>query len=193
MSKKITLQQVAEKAKEYNVPLAALRAVMEIEAKGSGFNTDGSPVILFERHIFRRRLVSMGLTSLAASVMKSRPDLCNTSMGGYGKYSQQHNRMGDAAKFNRVAALESASWGLGQVMGFHWKDLGYVSLQAFINAMYADEASQLDAMLRYIKRHKLDVHMRAGNWAKFALGYNGPAYKVNQYDVKLAAANRKFI
>jgi len=57
MGKKITLQQIAEAAKAINVPTAALQAVMKVEAKNSGFNSDGTPVILFERHIFRQRLI----------------------------------------------------------------------------------------------------------------------------------------
>ena len=192
MSKKLTTEQIQSIAKENNIPYAALRAVIEVEAKGSGFNPDGTPVILFERHIFRRRLLANGKESLAVRLTKERPDLCYTSMGAYGKYSQQHNRMAEASKYDRTSALESASYGLAQIMGFHWKSLGYPTLQSFINAMYRDEASQLDAMIRFLKVNKLDVHLRNLNWASFAKGYNGSAYKVNKYDEKLAAAYNKF-
>ena len=192
MSKKLTTEQIQTIAKENNIPYAALRAVIEVECKGSGFNSDNTPVILFERHIFRRQLIANGKESLAVQLTKERPDICNTTMGGYGKYSQQHSRMGDAARYDRTSALESASWGIGQVMGFHWKTLGYPSLQSFINAMYKDEASQLEAMIRYIKVNKLDVHLRNLNWVAFAKGYNGASYKVNKYDEKLATAYNKF-
>lgn len=192
MSKKLTTEQIQTIAKENNIPYAALRAVIEVECKGSGFNSDNTPVILFERHIFRRQLIANGKKALADRLVKERPDLCYTSMGAYGKYSQQHDRMAQASKYDRTSALESASWGIGQVMGFHWKSLGYPTLQSFINAMYRDEASQLDAMIRYIKVNKLDVHLRNLNWASFAEGYNGTSYKVNKYDEKLAAAYNKF-
>ena len=192
MSKKLTTEQIKTIAKENNIPYASLRAVIEVEAKGSGFNSDGTPVILFERHIFRRRLIANGKESLAIRLTKERPDLCYTAMGAYGKYSAQHNRMAEASKYDRASALESASWGLGQCMGFHWKSLGYPTLQSFINAMYRDEASQLDAMMRFLKVNKLDVHLRNLNWASFAKGYNGASYKVNKYDEKLAAAYNKF-
>ena len=192
MSKKLTTEQIQSIAKENNIPYAALRAVIEVEAKGSGFNSDGTPVILFERHIFRRRLLANGKESLAVRLTKERPDLCYTSMGAYGKYSAQHDRMAEASKYDRTSALESASYGLAQIMGFHWNSLGYPTLQSFINAMYRDEASQLDAMMRFLKVNKLDVHLRNLNWASFAKGYNGSAYKVNKYDEKLAAAYNKF-
>ena len=192
MSQKLTAEQIKTIAKENNIPYAALRAVIEVEAKGDGFNSDGTPVILFERHIFRRRLIANGKESLAVRLTKERPDLCYTSMGAYGKYSAQHDRMAEASKYDRTSALESASWGLFQIMGFHWKSLGFPTLQSFINTMYRDEMGQLDAGIRFIKMNKLDVHLRNENWAAFAKGYNGAAYKVNKYDEKLAAAYNKF-
>ncbi|MFW2064057.1 N-acetylmuramidase family protein [Acinetobacter ursingii] len=193
MTKKITLQQISEAAKSINVPTAALQAVMKVEAKGSGFNYDGTPVILFERHVFRQRLIENGKASIADKAMRQRPDLCAKTMGGYGLYSEQHGRLNAASQYDRTSALESASWGLGQIMGYHWSALGYPSLQAFINAMYKDEASQLDAMCRFIKKNGLDVHLRNLNWAAFAKGYNGSGYKANSYDTKLAAAYKSFL
>lgn len=192
MTKKITLQQIYDAAKSLNVPAAALRAVMKIEAKGSGFNQDGTPVILFERHVMRQRLIANNKAKVADQMMAKRPDLCNITAGGYGLYSQQHAKLNDAAKYDRTSALESCSWGLGQIMGYHWSSLGYPSLQAFINAMYKDEASQLDAMCRFIKLNGLDKFMRNQDWENFALRYNGKAYKNNSYDVKLANAFKEF-
>lgn len=192
MTKKITLQQIAEAAKSINVPTAALQAVIKVEAKGSGFNHDGTPVILFERHVFRQRLIENGKAGIADKAMRQRPDLCAKTMGGYGLYSEQHGRLNAASQYDRTSALESASWGLGQIMGYHWNALGYPSLQAFINAMYKDEASQLDAMCRFIKLNGLDKYMRNQDWENFALRYNGKAYKNNNYDVKLANAFKEF-
>lgn len=77
-------------------------------------------------------------------------------------------------------------------MGYHWKSLGYESLQAFINAMYKDEASQLDAMCRYIRINGLIPFLQNKDWAGFAKRYNGIGYKKNAYDVKLAQAYQKF-
>lgn len=194
-NKKITLQQINDAAKSINVPVAALRAVMQVECKGSGFNVDGTPVILFERHVFRQRLIANhdGNIYIANQVMKARPDLCNTSAGGYGLLSAQHGRLNAASQYDRTSALESASWGLGQVMGYHWKDLGYASIQAFINAMYKDEASQLEAMCKFIKTNGLDKYLRNLDWVGFAFRYNGPNYKANQYDTKLDSAHKGFI
>lgn len=192
MSKKLTEAQIAAQAKALGIEVAALRAVIEVECKGSGFNADGTPVILFERHVFRQRLIANGKAVVADKVVRERPDLCSKSTGAYGLYSAQHGRLNAAAQYHRDSALESASWGLGQVMGYHWKALGYSSLQAFINAMYKDEASQLDAMCRYIKVNNLVNALKNKDWKSFARGYNGAAYAKNSYDVKLGNAYKKW-
>lgn len=195
MSKTLNLQQISNAAKNLNVPVAALRAVIEVEARGKGFYDNGQPVILFERHVFWQRLTQRNLISLRDKANKERPDLCfpRWTTGSYGSFSVQHKRLEDAAAYHREVALESCSWGLGQVMGYHWKLLGYPTLQSFINAMFRDEAGQLDAMCRFIKVNRLDNYMRALDWAGFALGYNGSGYRANRYDEKLAAAYRKYL
>ncbi|EPF72655.1 N-acetylmuramidase family protein [Acinetobacter rudis] len=192
MSKKLTTEQIEKQAASLSISVPALRAVIEVECKGSGFNSDQTPVILFERHVFRQRLIANNKAQAAEKAMRERPDLCNKAAGGYGLYSAQHGRLNAATQYHRDSALESASWGLGQVMGYHWKSLGYPNLQNFINAMYRDEASQLDAMCRYIKVNNLVKALQNKDWKAFARGYNGPAYAKNQYDVKLANAYKKW-
>lgn len=192
MSKKLTEAQIAAQAKALGIEVAALRAVIEVECKGSGFNADGTPVILFERHVMRQRLIANKRDIDLSLISAERPDLCSKSTGAYGLYSAQHGRLNAAAQYHRDSALESASWGIGQVMGYHWHALGYPSLQAFINAMYKDEASQLDAMCRYIKVNNLVNALKNKDWKSFAHGYNGAAYAKNSYDVKLGNAYKKW-
>lgn len=192
MSKKLTDSQILSQAKALGIEAAALKTVIEVECKGSGFNTDGTPVILFERHVMRQRLITNSQSKIADQMMIKRPDLCSKTAGGYGLYSAQHGRLNAAAQYHRTSALESASWGIGQVMGYHWKSLAYPSLQSFINAMYKDEASQLDAMCRYIKVNNLVNALKNKDWKAFARGYNGAAYAKNNYDVKLGNAYKKW-
>ena len=191
MGKKLTAELVLEQAKKLGVESAVLRAVIEVECKGSGFNADNTPVILFERHVMRQRLIANGQSKIVDQMMIKRPDLCSKSAGGYGLYSAQHGRLNAAAQYHRASALESASWGIGQVMGYHWQSLGYKSLQTFINAMYKDEASQLEAMCRYIQVNGLVNALKNKDWKAFARGYNGAAYAKNSYDTKLANAYKK--
>lgn len=192
MSKKITIAQIQLQAAELGIEPAALQAIHEVECRGSGFNADNTPVILFERHVMRQRLIASKLFSIVEKMEVEQPNLCSKTSGGYGLYSAQHGRLAAAAEYHRESALESCSWGIGQVMGYHWKSLGYKSLQAFVNAMYKDEASQLDAMCRYIKVNGLINALKNKDWKAFARGYNGIAFGKNRYDVKLANAYKKF-
>ncbi|RZG64394.1 N-acetylmuramidase family protein [Acinetobacter bouvetii] len=193
MMKKLTEDQIQSQAQALGIEAAALKAVIEVECKGSGFNADSTPVILFERHVMRQRLIANGQSKVVDQMMIKRPDLCSKTAGGYGLYSAQHGRLNAAAQYHRSSALESASWGLGQVMGYHWQSLGYKTLQVFVNAMYKDEASQLDAMCRYIKVNGLINALKNKDWKAFAHGYNGSGYTKNNYDVKLANAYKKWL
>jgi hypothetical protein len=190
--KKLTEDQIQSQARALGIEAAALKAVIGVECKGSGFNADSTPVILFERHVMRQQLLKNGQSKVVDQMMIKRPDLCSKTAGGYGLYSAQHGRLNAAAQYHRVSALESASWGIGQVMGYHWKLLGYASLQGFVNAMYEDEASQLDAMCRYIRVNGLVNALKKKDWKAFAKGYNGVAYVKNSYDIKLANAYKKW-
>lgn len=192
MSKLLTEQQIREAAKKANIEYAALKAVIEVEARSSGFFSTGEPAILFERHIFWRRLGAIRWFTMRAKIMALHPRVCNPVAGGYGRFSEQHDKLRIAVSYNRDVALESASWGVGQVMGYHWKALGYPSLQQFINDMYHSEAKQLEAMIRYIKINNLVDELQRHDWVGFARGYNGVGYKRNNYDEKLRQAYRKY-
>lgn len=217
-TKQLTNAQLASCAKSVNLEKAALQAVHEVECHGSGFLASGEPKILFERHIFWRELGKLHYYSLREQMQLLRPDLCYptpTKRGGYGNVDEQHTRLDDAvhlidqllppathekqAQQHRIittncrnAALMSCSWGVGQIMGYHWQGLGYNSLQDFINAMYASEATQLDAMLRFLQKNGLIQHLQTHNWRRFARGYNGKNYRKFNYHTKLEKAYRKF-
>ncbi len=194
MKDKLKDSDFAVAARDLGLPVAVVKAFAEVESRGDGFLPDNTPVILFERHVMYQRLKEkFGLTR-ADALAKQYPDIINPKPGGYGTTSSQPGRMGRAAAIDRECALESASWGLFQVMGYHWKRLGYDSLQAFINRMYASEAGQLEAFVRFIKADAgLLKALKAKDWADAARRYNGPTYdappgRVNDYDTKLANA-----
>lgn len=185
MKPKLTIKDFENAAKQLNCEVAAIRAVASVESLDGGFLEDGRPKILFERHVFHR------LTGGKHS--KTNPDISSPTPGGYGKGgANQHVRLGKASALDRNYALMSASWGMFQVMGENWKALGYKSLQEFINAMYESEAKQLEAFVKFIQVNKIDDELRNKQWAKFARVYNGPAYAKNKYDVKMAAAYKKY-
>lgn len=190
MSQRLTDEDFARAAEALGVPVAAIKSVSEVESRGSGFHSDGRPVILFERHIMRRLLRQAGVDT--ASLEMQQPLLVNSKPGGYEGGAAEHDRLGMAARINREIALQSCSWGAYQIMGFHWKMLGFESVQAFVNAMYRSAGDQLDVFVRFVKTNPAMLRaLVARDWRAFARLYNGPAFEKNQYDKKLAAAFAK--
>ena len=96
-------------ARHDGVDPAALWTVVVVETSGCGFLSDRRPCILFERHIFSTRT---GRRFDAA-----HPGISG-SAGGYGQPgAHQYERLEEAIACDQRAALESASWGLGQIWG----------------------------------------------------------------------------
>ncbi|OIT09011.1 peptidoglycan-binding protein [Ralstonia solanacearum] len=182
------LQRAAE---TLGVPLAAVRAVNEVESNGHGFEPDGRPVIRFERHIMYRQLKAAKKN--AAALAARYPNLVNPIRGGYVGKAGEHTRLAQAIAIDRDCALASASWGLFQIMGFHSERLGYPSVQAFADDMSSGEAAQLDAFVEFVTTEPALHNALAGRkWSAFAEIYNGPSYKDNLYDVKLARAFARY-
>ncbi len=189
----LTLADYEQAARTLGVDVAAIRAVADVESAGTGFMRDGHPDVLFERHIMFRELRKKYGVDRARALVVLHPDLVNEKPGGYGSESSQPGRLERASKIDRECALMSASWGKFQIMGFHWKTLGYPSLQAFVNAMYHSEGAHLTAFVQFIKIDPvLHRALKAKNWAEFARRYNGPGYATNRYDIKMAEAHRKY-
>lgn len=163
-----------------------IHAVMDVEAAGSGFDSKGRPRILFERHIFNRQLSG-------AKQAKARQEGLAVVKWSRATYNHdQYALLERAMRIDEMAALKSASWGLGQVMGFNHKMAGYPTVELMVRAFMDDEENHLAAMISFIKNAGLDDELRRHDWAGFARGYNGAGYKVNKYDEKLAAAYRKW-
>lgn len=183
-----TVRAAAAVATRLNVELPALLAVAEIESGGKAFarvNGKNEPLIRFEGHYFDRRLTAAqrkearaaGLSSPTAGAVKNPV-----------KQEDRWKLLNKAILINSNAALESVSWGLGQVMGAHWKALGYGSVSALVNECRASVAGQIEVMARFIETNNLAGHLRRKDWAAFAKAYNGPGYKKNAYDTKMASA-----
>ena len=168
-----------------SVHAAELWAVLTVETRGCGFLADRRPLILFERHYFSR------LTRRKFDAQA--PDISQKQWGGYSGGSHEYDRLARALKLDRAAALRSASWGLGQVMGENFKAAGFPDVEPMVAAFVESENAQLGGMAHFIAAIGADRHLRAHNWPAFAAAYNGPAYAQNSYDERLRAAHQKFV
>jgi hypothetical protein len=164
-------------AASLDVDPETLWAVIRVETRGWGFLADRRPQILYERHVFNR--LTNGRFRAAA------PGISSTRAGGYLGGRREYDRLALALDLDRDAALSSTSWGVGQVMGFHARSLGFDNAEGMVEAMTVSEDNQLDLMGRFIIGNDLHLALRSKNWTVFARGYNGPQFAKNRYDERL--------
>lgn len=189
----LTITDLQQAADRLGVELAKLAAFAQVEAAGEGFDDCQRPRLLFERHVFFKQIAKQQGEAEANRLAGLYPALCNPKRGGYQGGPAEWARLQTAMTLHRAAAIESASWGMFQVMGYHWQALGYASADEWLAAMQQSEREHLRAVVGFIELDPL-LHkaLKAGKWADVARRYNGPAYKENRYDTKLAEANDHF-
>lgn len=183
-----------EVAEQLGVEVAAMKAVVEIEAGKShdGFWAEGKPIINFDLAVFRkmaaRHKVNLSKYTKSHSVVFSRPNIS--------KYGSQQAavqaRLDRAMDIDSISAIEGTFWGMFQIGGFNWRQCGTSSPQEFVRLMSRSERDQLDLFAEFISRTGLLPALKKKNWAAFARGYNGPGYAARGYHKRLAAAYKKY-
>lgn len=193
MSRQLTETDYQNAANRLGVPLASVKAVATVESAGSGFLADGRVKIQYEPHVMYKRLQIKFGNERADRELVKHPDLVALKAGSYNSADREDKDMEKASEqIDRQCALESASWGAFQIMGYHWALIGFESLQAFVNAQYK-AAGQLDSFVRFILADKRLIRaLKSKDWGTFAAIYNGPAYKKYQYDIKMADAYKRY-
>lgn len=153
-----------------------IHAFLDVETSGHGFDAHGRPIILFEPHVFFRNLSGAKRAQAVAA------GLAYVRWGEKPYPRDSYPRLKAAIAIDETAALRSASWGLGQVLGENFKAAGFPTVQAMVEAMMEDEALQLAAAVNFIAANRLDGKLRKHDWAGFAKGYNGASFGKNAYD-----------
>lgn len=181
-------------ADELGISVAAIRAVVDIEAgpKGEGFNPDHTPIINFDLTMFRqaarRRGINLNKYKSSHAVVFAAPNRKK-----YGSYqAAQYARLDAAMTIDTIAALEGTFWGMFQIGGFNWKICGCGSVREFVHLMSYSEREQLELFAAFLRARSLVTYLKNREWAKFALRYNGTGYKKHGYDTRMAAAYAKY-
>lgn len=191
--KYLTMASFEHAAQMLGVTPAHIRTVCDVEAQGSGFLPDGRVKILFERHWFRSSLIARKVPNFQ-QLAAANPDIIG-DQGGYVGGTGEYPRLARAIKIDQYSAYYSASYGLFQIMGFNCIYSGYETPEALYDACQQSETNQLIAFVNFIKTYQGGVlwrALKAQDWATFALHYNGPAYRQNKYDTKLASSFDKY-
>lgn len=183
---------ILDTAAKAGLEAPSLLAIIELESAGrfhAEIRGKPEPLIRFEGHYFDRRL--SGLKRIQARTA----GLASPDAGAVRNPASQLERwklLERACSIDRQAAYESTSWGMGQVMGAHWKLLGFNSVDVLVSHCRSGFTGQLDLMIRFILQSNLQKPLAAKDWKAFARAYNGPAFAKNRYDERLGAAYRKY-
>lgn len=168
------------------IEYAALMAFIEVESGGKGFASDtGKLLIQFEPHWFKKKA--------------PYAPTGDWSVNKVDRQSKEWDAFESAAAIDANAAMESTSIGLPQIMGFHWKRLGYQSVGAMWDDFKIGETRQIKALIQFIETDSrlLDALINK-DWHKVAMIYNGAGYaalahKIGRepYNVSMAKAYDK--
>ena len=159
----------------FGIPVASIKAIQLVESSGSGFDKKtGKIKIQFEPSWFKR------LTRLFIK-------------NGVEGQEAEWLAFNKAFEKNPNKAMESTSWGCMQVMGLHWKRLGFESVGSMVDFAKKSEKNQLWLGLRFIATDvRIFRALKTKDWATFANYYNGPKYKEKGYHIKLRNAELNF-
>lgn len=190
--RKLTDADFRKVADELGVEVAALRAVVEIEAgrEQNGFTAPGMPVINFDRSMFLRFLRKAGISTAKYKGNEALGGINTRKYGGYAK--AQMARLEAGRLIDRDIANMATFWGMFQIGGFNWKKCGCESVDDFVEKMCYSEESQLELMGEFMKSTGLVKYLKSHNWRQFAIGYNGPNGLRRGYHTRLARAYAKY-
>lgn len=182
----LTEADFAAIANQLECTIAAVKAVVAVESSGRGFLPDGRPKILFEAHVFGR------LTDHRYDL--SHPEISAPAWDRhlYKGGAAEYPRLFAAMELDETHALQSASYGLFQILGDNFRVCGYPDVEAFVRDCIESERGQMRGFVGFVRGKRLDDELRERRWADFARVYNGPRYAENHYDQKLAQAYARY-
>ncbi|WP_198078273.1 N-acetylmuramidase domain-containing protein [Acinetobacter calcoaceticus] len=185
LNKFLTDKDYKNAALRLKVPELIIRVLGAVESQGVGFLDNGKAKILYERHRMYFYLSQAKGKTFANDQMKKVPNLVNSVSGGYRGKEAEYTRLNLAINIHKESALMSTSWGQFQIMGENWKDLGYESVQEFVDQQQISETHQMEAFLRFIewKPGLLDA-LQKQDWHTVFTLYNGKNYKKLGYQAK---------
>lgn len=189
--------QIADLATKAGIPPAGMVALVEVETSGKPTEEDGrTPTFLFERHKFYSELSARKPEKLKEAI---RLGLAIPRWDREHQYRDQRTSserlalLARAKSVDEDCALRACSWGLPQLMGSECAEVGFPSAAAMVSYLTTRGIpGHIELMIRFLKGRHLVSAIERKDWPYVALRYNGAGYRRNQYDTRLAAADRKW-
>lgn len=180
-------KEIIDICKKQNIEAASLLAFISVETGGKGFDDKtGKILIQFEPAWFKKKApyAPSGIWSV------NKVDV----------QRKEWMAFNDAYKKNPDAAMQSTSIGLGQIMGFHYKKLGYNSVGEMWDDAKKGIEEQIGQMVKFINSYpNLLNALKNHDWTKVATIYNGRGfmdlakkYHRTPYDEAMKIAYNRF-
>lgn len=166
------LNEIKQVVESYGIDPYFTYAVAMVESNGKGYRNNGFPTIRFEKHVFLRYLkkakVSQQIIRKAECIKGS----------GWDAYQ-------NALAIDEHYAKLSTSYGIFQIMGFNHSIVGYNTVKEFVEAMELSTEKQIEAFCMFVINTHIKRAINNKDFSSFAYTYNGPNYRMNNYDIKL--------
>lgn len=182
---KLTDEDFEIVAKELGVEVAAIKAVVRIEAgeKLQGFWAPGVPVVNYAQSLFNRYKGKQSNRKLKDSTVPS-------GLSGYAL--KEWTSLTNARKINMDAADLGTYWGMFQIGGYNYRLCGCESVEEMVEKVCESEFSQLEMFAVFIRNAGMLDYLRNKDWTSFARKYNGPSYAKRGYHTRMAKEYASF-
>ena len=179
---------IKDQAQRIGVEPEALAAFIDVESGGKGFDeSTGKILIQFEPKWFRD--------------FEPYAPTGKWSVNGVERQKKEWEAFNDAWKKSTQSAMQATSIGIGQVLGLHWKRLGYSSVDEMWDDAKRGEDRQIFQMAEFIRTDPILLSaLNRKDWHTVAVRYNGARYKEmakkwgrEPYDISMRKAYEKYI
>lgn len=178
--KSLTEEDFRIVAEELGVEVAAIKAVVKIEAgpKLEGFWAPGVPVVNYAKSLFNK------YNTAKTKGRKLKDAKVPSGLSGYAL--KEWTSLTNARKINANAADMGTYWGMFQIGGFNYKLCGCQSVEEMVAKVSESEFSQLEMFAVFIRNSGMLESLRNKDWTTFARKYNGPSYAKRGYHTRMA-------
>lgn len=181
----LTEEDFLKVAKELDVEVAAIKAVVRIEAgpKLQGFWAPGVPVVNYAQSLFNKY-------NGKVKGKKIKDGKVPQGLSGYAL--KEWTSLTNARKINAAAADMGTYWGMFQIGGYNYKLCGCQNIEEMVEKMCESELSQLEMFAVFIRNAGMLESLKKKDWSAFARKYNGPSYAKRGYHTRMAKEYANF-
>lgn len=181
--RKEIIQYAKIAAKEFSLPIETVLAFITVETPARGFDLKTGKILIQFEPVWLRKLFPR--------MVKTR-----WALNGVEEQEQEWIAFNDAYAKNPIGAMQATSIGLGQILGLHYKRLGYATVGQMWDEAKQGELNQIRQLCKFIVTDKrLLQAVITGDTHKMAYYYNGAGYQAlakklgrEPYNISLAKA-----